>query len=193
MGLVGCIYVPASHHYQSDGLPRPESLVGADRPIQVGKTSVVDALIAIQSQEVRPSPVNVVINPYNFHPRRPIELQLSNDGDTVAAGYELTTGKTFWLLCGTIDSVEPRWLLLDIDDGNVVSATRTVSRLPEAQFSATSHVSIARRFSEEELRRLSAAGITLRTRHGSGPALLTTIPTTQPLSDAASVPAAPSR
>src|SRR5438045_3571446 len=80
--LIGCIPIPATHLLQPSGRPRPEFYVGdkTDKPVQIGHTHIVDAIIAIDSRVSQPKPS------WAFS-----RWQASDNGRQFAVVYEIRT------------------------------------------------------------------------------------------------------
>lgn len=133
--LIGCIPIPATRQYQTNGTLRPERFVGKrdSDSVRLGVTQIDDAFIDL-SQRVKGSlargfmaygsmkiPLRNSINRWSVSP----------DGRHFAVGYHVRT--TLWVmpLCFMAEwTSESRWLDLEINDANVVVSSRTLDQPP---------------------------------------------------------------
>ena len=130
--LSGCLYIPATRQFQTDGRPRPDSLVGddADDPIRVGRTGFEEAVVALVQGVNGARPPAGPTASATFQPAASNYLVYngwaSRDGRHVAVAYALRKGTTVWLLCGSYADARYDLLMLDFDERFVVSGARTV-------------------------------------------------------------------
>lgn len=119
MGLMGCIYVPATRQLTPDGQQRPESLIGkatSSKPLKLGKTSIVDALVLLRGTSVRYQ--RAIDDDSRFYAHE--------SKRQVAMMFEVVVGRWF-TICGNWDSSDGRLLVIDFDDAGLITGYHTLS------------------------------------------------------------------
>jgi hypothetical protein len=134
MGLIGCIYIPATYQFQTNGNLRPESIVGHGKAIEPGRTTLVDALIAFNRQaKGHPRRAHSIMFSAAFRPA--ISPVFAKDRRSVASSYEIHTGSWIYPLCFTAtDDGRMRWIVLDLDQNDIVQGSHTYAELPTDRF-----------------------------------------------------------
>lgn len=161
MTLIGCIYIPATHALQVNGKLRPEHLVGKGKAIELGKTHIVDALIAVAGQTRNEKngsgsnglwPTVQALHLSNWY-------SVSSDRRQFAMSYQLRVGTAIWPLCFMAhpDS-DGRYIVLTVNEQNIVIDKSTTDTLPRDRFFSSPPVE-TEVFSPDEIERLRAAGL----------------------------------
>jgi hypothetical protein len=136
--LIGCIPIPASRELQPDGTPRPEHLVGtgASDKIQLGKTTLAEAFIAISLSTHKDYDTGSFFGQaMNRGHSSQIESMghwfASSDGRHFTCEFEIRTTTWIYPLCFfAVADVEQRYLTLDINERGVVTATHSSANPP---------------------------------------------------------------
>lgn len=154
--LMGCLYVPSTRQFQSNGRLRPDSIVGDERsskPIRVGQTTVAEALPKLIDQIYGPRPEG----------RRVIEdrprVAINPSTRQLATGFSVRTGATV-SICGVDKDTDARTIVLTADEQNVIRDVDTRAGGPWASgFQRFSYESATAAFGEETARELQRAGL----------------------------------
>ncbi len=162
MSLIGCIYIPATRALQSNNKRRPEAIVGRHKPIEPGKTPLVDAILAANAQiaddDTHQSSASNGL--FMMYARSRPMVRIAEDGRSVALSYSLRVGNIVWPLCfASQNDIQTRWLILKADDRDVVAGTQTCAELPPELQAVSSGPTPSGRFSRDDLDRMHAAGI----------------------------------
>jgi len=158
--LIGCIPIPATRQLQPDNSLRPEWAVGKGKPVEIGKTRIEDAIIALT-----PRVTNFAASELFSTRLIPLSREerlsnwyVSNDRRQFALHYQIRTLTWLMPLCFAIQQeYEDRWLTLRVSDNGVVVDAETTKALPQSlQYQRPDWLQI---FSESTRRKLSQAGI----------------------------------
>jgi hypothetical protein len=152
--LIGCIPIPATRQYQPDNTLRPEHLVGRGKPIELGKTGIVDAFVLL-SRQVKDAPVDYP----NLDDRNLARWSISSNHHRFAICYEVRTLTWIIPLCFQIEpESELRWLVLDVNDVGIVTRSETTAQRPR-DLDGSAEVDWFELFDATSRARLRAAGV----------------------------------
>lgn len=131
--LIGCIPIPSTQQFQPNGQFRPEYLIGtgSSKPIQLGKTSLVDALIVLKDH-VGPRAREMSFLSASLPDRsntpwgRFVGWKLSTDHRRVFVPFYVRQGFVLMPLCFAVAPIQQRRVLeLEIDEHKIVTASKT--------------------------------------------------------------------
>jgi len=125
--LVGCIPIPATHQFMTNGKPKPSWKIGKGKsnPIQLGHTHIDDAIDFLNAYK-RGETDRPLFGRREYRELAPHPIDPRNgwgmvDGHTYATTYHLRTSVLIWPLCGMLTSTSTDGcLLLKTDDARIV-------------------------------------------------------------------------